>query len=103
LIRFCCKEGITVTGGLTKLVKNFCKEKNAGDVMTYIDKKVSSGESFIKAGFVKFGETEPNYFLVNKKTFKSLPLKNGNEKFDETLFYLTQNSGNVKLVYAPDE
>ncbi len=103
LIRFCCMEGITVTGGLTKLIKKFCKEKNAGDVMTYIDKQLSQGESFIKAGFKKIGETTPEYFLVNKKTFERIPFKNFNEKFDTKLFYLTQNSGNIKLVYTPDE
>jgi hypothetical protein len=103
LIRFCCKEGITVTGGLTKLVKNFCKEKNAGDIMTYIDKQFSSGESFVKAGFVKHSESEPNYFLVNKKTFERKYLKDKTENFDRSLFYLTQNSGNIKLVYRPGE
>ncbi len=103
LIRFCCKEGITVTGGLTKLVKNFCKEKKAGDVMTYIDKQLSSGESFIRSGFKKYGETAPNYFLVNKKTFARTYLKSKNEKFDESEFYIMQNEGNIKLVYTPDE
>jgi len=103
LIRFCCKEGITVTGGLTKLVKNFCKDKKAGDVMTYIDKQFSSGESFIKAGFVKHSETLPHYFLVNRKTFERINLKTGKERFDEKLFYLSHNSGNVKLVYTPNE
>jgi len=110
LIRFCCKEGITIPGGLTKLVKNFCKEKSAGDIMTYIDKQLSSGESFIKSGFVKLGETEGNYFLINKKTFERTSLKqitgdteSSSFQFDEAKFYLTQNSGNIKLVYTPDE
>lgn len=64
LIRFCCKEGITVTGGLTKLVKNFCREKKAGDVMTYISKQFGDGKSFTNAGFKKTGETERNIKLI---------------------------------------
>lgn len=64
LIRFCSRQGITVTGGLTKLVKNFCREKNAGDVMTYVDKQFSDGASFVKAGFTKHSETERNTKLV---------------------------------------
>lgn len=64
LIRFCCKEGITVTGGLTKLVKNFCREKNAGDVMTYISKELSDGTSFATAGFKKHSETERNIKMI---------------------------------------
>jgi hypothetical protein len=53
LIRFCTKSGITIAGGLSKLVRTFIKEKNAGDVMTYVDRQYSDGESFLKAGFKK--------------------------------------------------
>jgi hypothetical protein len=66
LIRFCCKDGITVTGGLTKLVKNFCREKEAGDVMTYVDQRFSDGTSFIRAGFARHSATERNIKLVYK-------------------------------------
>jgi hypothetical protein len=101
LIRFCCKSGYTVTGGLSKLVKNFCEEKNAGDVMTYVDKQFSSGQSFIKAGFLKAGETEPNCFLVNKKTFERHPMKDADEGYDQEKFYRTCNKGNIKMIYTP--
>jgi hypothetical protein len=101
LIRFCCKPGYTVTGGLSKLVKNFCVEKDAGDVMTYVDKQFSSGQSFIKAGFVKAGETAPNYFLVNKKTFERYPMKNADEQYDAEKFYRICNKGNIKMLYTP--
>jgi hypothetical protein len=103
LIRFCCKDGITVTGGLTKLVKNFCREKKAGDVMTYVDKQFSNGSAFVTAGFKNYGETEPNYFLIDKATFERTPLKNKDESFDTEKFYLTQNSGSIKLVYNPGD
>jgi hypothetical protein len=53
LIRFCCREGITITGGLSKIVKTFSKVKEAGDVMTYIDPDFSLGGSYLKAGFRK--------------------------------------------------
>jgi hypothetical protein len=102
LIRFCCKTGITVTGGLTRLVKNFCLEKNAGDIMTYVDKQLSDGRSFLNAGFKKHSETAPNYFLVNKKTFERTPYEK-ETKFDAGKFYLSQNSGNIKLIYTPGE
>lgn len=102
LIRFCCKSGITVTGGLTRLIKKFCDEKKAGDVMTYVDKQLSDGSSFIKAGFKKHSETEPNYFLVNRISFDRMPVQK-KENFDSKKFYLSRNSGNVKLVYTPQE
>jgi hypothetical protein len=101
LIRFCCKSGITVTGGLSKLMSHFCEEKKAGDIMTYIDKQFSNGDSFIKAGFIKHSETPPLFFLVNKKTFERISLKDKNEIFDKKLFYKVQNLGNIKMILVP--
>jgi hypothetical protein len=101
LIRFCCKTGITVTGGLTKLLSSFCEQKNAGDIMTYVDKQLSDGRSFIKAGFKKHGETPPNYYLVNKETFKRA-YASKDAVFDPKKYYLTSNTGNIKLVYTPN-
>lgn len=100
LIRFCSRSGITVTGGLSKLLKNFCKEKNAGDIMTYVDKQLSDGSSFVRAGFKKYSETEPNYFLINKITFERT-CASKDEIYDPKKFYLTPNAGNVKLVFVP--
>ncbi|MBL7919676.1 MAG: hypothetical protein JNJ40_05145 [Bacteroidia bacterium] len=100
LIRFCCKRGITITGGLSKLMKHFFEEKKAGDIMTYVDKQFSNGGSFAKAGFKKHSETPPLSFLVNKKTFERITFK---ENFDEKQFYKTQNAGNIKMIYKPNE
>lgn len=102
LIRFCCKSGITVTGGLTKLVKNFCRLKDAGDIMTYVDKQLSDGRSFISAGFKKHGETESHYFLVSKSSFERTPTDKDKD-FDPRKFYKLRDSGNIKLVYTPGE
>lgn len=100
LIRFCTKGGTTVTGGLTKLLQHFCTQKTPGDVMTYIDKQIGNGQSFITAGFKLHSETPPNYFLINKKTFERVLINNNEVDFDKTQFYLTQNLGNLKLVYT---
>lgn len=99
LIRFCCKDGISVSGGLTRLVAHFCREKQAGDVMTYIDKQFSNGESFIKAGFKKAGETLPNYFLVNRFTFERTPARE-DTVFNPEKFSLRKNDGNLKLIFT---
>jgi hypothetical protein len=100
LIRFCCISGVTVTGGLSKLIKTFCEEKKAGDVMTYVDKHLSDGTSFMRAGFKKHSETEPNYFLVNRTTFERTSASE-DEVFDKEKFYLSKNGGSIKLVYTP--
>jgi hypothetical protein len=102
LIRFCCKSGMTVTGGLTKLLRHFCEEKQAGDIMTYVDKQLSDGRAFIQAGFKKHSETAPNYFLVNRLSFERTAA-DMEETFDRKKFYLSHNAGNIKLVYTPHE
>lgn len=101
LIRFCCKSGISVAGGLTKLVKNFCREKDAGDVMTYIDKQLLPGDSFIKAGFIKHSETAASSYLVHKITFERQAYKKEILNGERENYYLIKNSGNIKLVYTP--
>jgi hypothetical protein len=101
LIRFCCKSGITVTGGLTRLVKNFAIEKNAGDIMTYVDKQLSDGRSFMHAGFKKLGESQPVAFLIDKNNFERQYYTGGS--FDQKRFYLAHNLGNLKLIYTLHE
>jgi hypothetical protein len=101
LIRFCCKSGITVTGGLTRLVKNFAIEKNAGDIMTYVDKQLSDGRSFMRAGFKKLGESQPVAFLIDKNNFERQYYTGGD--FDQKRFYLAHNLGNLKLIYTLHE
>jgi hypothetical protein len=60
LIRFCCVSGVSISGGLSKLVKNFCREKKAGDIMSYVDSQLSDGRSFVNAGFTKIKESDSN-------------------------------------------
>ncbi|MBK6522205.1 MAG: hypothetical protein IPG08_07635 [Sphingobacteriaceae bacterium] len=101
LVRFCCKEGITVTGGLTKLLKNFADEKDPGDIMTYVDKQLSEGASYLKCGFKLHSETKKQEFLVNTNTFERSYYKG--EEFDAKKFYISENLGNLKLVYTLDK
>jgi hypothetical protein len=103
LIRFCCYKGVSVLGGLSRLVKNFCLEKEAGDIMTYVDAQLSDGNSFINAGFKKTGFTLPHSFLIDRISFQRIPIKTMPESYDENQFYLTQNSGSIKLIWTPDE
>src|SRR5690606_11613185 len=88
LIRFCCKSGYTITGGLSKLLGSFVKEKNPGDVMTYVDAQWSDGQAFTKAGFVRMETTPPRTFIINKTNFERKEWKDENIKFDTENFFL---------------
>lgn len=104
MVRFATIKNITVTGGLGKIIHYMKKEKIADEIMTYIDRDWSEGESFEKVGFVKKGELPPMYFwfdTVEKARISPALLQkylNRNRvKFDENRFYKVWNSGSIKL------
>jgi hypothetical protein len=99
LIRFACKSGISITGGLSKLLKHFCLEKNPGDIMTYIDKQFFNGAGFIKIGFKEVGSSEPNWFLITKNYERITAKQEDLSKLDlRAKEYITYNVGNNKLI-----
>jgi len=51
LIRFATIDGITVQGGLSKLIRHLVKTIAPNDVMTYTDMDWSSGKGYVKLGF----------------------------------------------------
>jgi hypothetical protein len=106
LISFCCKKGISVTGGLSKLIKAFITDLHPGDLMTYIDKDWSDGSAYLKLGFKIHSETEPQSFVFDKSNFEKyqinklpenvfIALQSNNQNFE-----IVKNSGNLKLVYT---
>jgi hypothetical protein len=103
LIRFCCKTGYTVTGGLSKLLNHFIKEKKAGDIMTYVDRQWSEGDAFAKAGFKQTSKTNPKEFLINRKTFERTPLVEASESDTKETHFRIKDAGNLKLIYTPHE
>jgi hypothetical protein len=106
LISFCCKKGVSVTGGLSKLLKAFITNLQPGDLMTYIDKDWGDGNAYLKLGFKIHSETEPQTFVFNKTNFEkyhidklpeniSIELQSNNQNLE-----IVKNSGNLKLVYT---
>jgi hypothetical protein len=75
LIRFASKIGVTVTGGLSKLLTFFIQEVNPAHIMTYTDRDWGTGEGFEKLGFTCIEVTEPIAFYANIKTLERLTLK----------------------------
>jgi hypothetical protein len=102
LISFCCKKNISVTGGLSKLLKAFITDLQPGDIMTYVDKDWSEGKAYLKIGFKLHSETPPQSFLFNTKSLAKQKVSNDfeleNKQDKDTI--LVKNSGNLKLVYT---
>ncbi len=101
LIRFCSKSGYTITGGLSKLLKFFIKEKHAGDIMTYVDQLWSDGDAFVKAGFIHAEKMPPKTFYINKKNFERKEWKNNSDEVNSDLCFLIKDAGNLKMIYTP--
>lgn len=57
LIRFANAEGITVQGGLSKLIKHLIKAITPNDIMTYADMDWSYGKGYAKLGFELSAQT----------------------------------------------
>lgn len=70
LLRFACKSGFSVNGGLSKLLINHCRERNIGHLMTYVDKDWGNGQGFMKLGFRVEGFRKPDAFWLDPKTNK---------------------------------
>jgi hypothetical protein len=68
LIRFASKTGITITGGLSKLIKYYLSEVKTDDLMTYADRDWSIGNGYYKLGFQLTNSTPPAFIYVDLKT-----------------------------------
>ncbi len=101
LIRFATKDGYTVVGGLSKLIKHYGKVVAPNDIMSYADRDWSLGKGYIASGFKLHAETPPAQLLLNLHTLERcfthrIPIVN--EEMDYTPFAEIFNTGNLKYV-----
>ena len=64
LLRFCNKLNTTVIGGAGKLLKHFIKKHNPSTIISYADRRWSSGNMYEQLGFTHIRDSKPNYFYV---------------------------------------
>lgn len=76
IVRMTTKKGITVVGGISKLIKNI----GINDCVTYADKRYGDGNGYISAGFHKLQDSLPNYFYFHKKDHDTLYSRNKFQK-----------------------
>lgn len=68
LVRFASANGLTIVGGLSKLIKHFVKQLKLNDLMTYADRDWSLGKGYDKLGFAFETATAPAYLYVHRET-----------------------------------
>lgn len=66
LIRFCTSLGITVVGGLSKLIKAFIREHSPDDIITTIDRDFGSIDSWKSLGFQNVMTHPPLPMVIDK-------------------------------------
>lgn len=100
LIRFCTQSGVTVTGGLSRLLQQFIKDHQPGDIMTFIDQQLFTGKAYLKAGFQIAGTGTPHRFQINPNDFSRIRLsvQSSESQVDS---YVYTDRGNLKLILKP--
>jgi len=66
--RFAILPGISAPGALSKLTKaalEYAKTEGKVGIMTYVDRRVGVGVSYAKSGFMRYGETGPDYWYTD--------------------------------------
>lgn len=101
LERFASEAGMTVVGGLGKLLKHFIATHHARHIMTYADADWGSGESYEKLGFRKQQQGPPREFVIDTGTLTRRYLHHtgltGEQLMEKGLLKIG-NSGSVKLL-----
>jgi len=67
LSRFCNKLNTNVIGGASKLLKHFIKVYKPNEIISYADRRWSSGDLYEKLGFMLTHNNKPNYWYINNK------------------------------------
>lgn len=91
LIRFASKEGVTVVGGATKLLKHFEKTYEPKSLISYCDRRWNTGDSYLRMGFSLDRTSAPSYHytedglvLHNRVKFQKHKLEKLLPIFDKT-------------------
>lgn len=92
LYRFCSKLNTTVVGGASKLIKFFEKNYKPNLLISYANRRWSTGNVYEKIGFSFEYNTKPNYFyfkgnsgLLSREGFQKHKLKDKLEIFNPDL------------------
>ena len=71
MYRFACMKNFSIVGGASKLFKHFLKRINPKQVISYADRRWSTGNLYKQLGFEFSNYTQPSYFYVDGKERKN--------------------------------
>lgn len=97
LIRFASLGGVSIPGGLAKLLAAFHRHHQTDDIMTYADLDWSDGRSYGKTGFIRKEDKPPITFYLNKVTMRRYSAAKSRNRNNEDVAEIV-NSGSAKWV-----
>ena len=65
LVRLCTKQDLTIVGGASKLLAHFIRDFNPSSIVSYANRRFSTGNIYERLGFERIGTTEPSYCWCN--------------------------------------
>jgi very-short-patch-repair endonuclease len=91
--RFANKINTAVVGGFQKMLKYFTSKYDPNNIVTYADKRYSSGDLYRNAGMIELDNKSINYYYFNKhecvrysrQKFQKHKLKDVLDNYDESL------------------
>lgn len=67
LSRWCCKESVTIRGGLSKISVHALEILNTDRLISWSDNRFSNGSGYLSSGWLLDGELPPDYFYFGSK------------------------------------
>lgn len=65
MLRYCCRMGVEVVGGMSRLMSHAIRDYGVHDVMAYCNRSKFTGRSYERIGFAHVRDTSPSYVWVN--------------------------------------
>lgn len=100
MYRFCNKINYLIIGGAGKLLKAFISSENPTEIISYADRRWSTGNLYLSLGFSLVKKTSPNFWYieadrrVHRFNYTSKKLKEMPDKIEPSRIY---DSGNLKF------
>ena len=65
MLRYCCRMGVEVVGGMSRLLSHAMSDYGISDVMAYCNRSKFTGRSYERLGFSHVRDTAPSYTWAN--------------------------------------
>ena len=72
MLRYCCKLGTEVVGGMSRLLRHSMERFGITDVISYCNRSKFTGSSYERIGFAHTRDTTPSYWWIHNNPFDML-------------------------------